>query len=467
MRQSTCSCIKTSDKNVIYPIYEEDIICGGVLGTFGCDMDKLVDKTFEKITPIYTLGKYAFEKMYFLGLGKRSEITTMKLRKAFGTLIKELKEPVLFVAKRAVTDEIDIQKVSGLFAETYLLTKYKEQVAGHETEEVPEAEVLSPDEDVQETIRRAVIYAEGINHARKLADTPSNFMTPEDFAADAVQVAERYGMECEILDKTALEEMGAGGILAVNQGSHVPARMVCLKYTGAGDAPYKAVVGKGLTFDSGGYNIKSNSLGMKYDMCGGADVVGIMQILAALKAKVNVYGIVPLTENLVSGKAYKPQDVVKTLSGKTVEIVNTDAEGRMILCDGLTYAQKLGATHVIDLATLTGACVRALGMSYTGVFANDETFYNEFTEALKESDEKGWRLPIDEEFFELLKSNSADMANSSGSGLAGASVAASFLNAYVEEPTKWIHLDIAGTADNDGKAATGAMIRSVVNVLQK
>ena len=292
-------------------------------------------------------------------------------------------------------------------------------------------------------------------------------MTPADLAKEAKKLAKKYGMECEILDKDTLEEMGAGGILAVNQGSKVPACMICLKYHG-GDGPYKAVVGKGLTFDAGGYSIKHSSVGMKYDMCGGADVLGIMQILAATKAKVNVYGIVPSTENLINGKAYKPQDVIKTLSGKTVEIISTDAEGRLILCDGLTYVQRFGVTHVIDLATLTGACVRALGSSYTGVFANDDAFYQVFEEAMQESDEKGWRLPLDDEYFEQLKSNSADFTNSAReAGTAGASVAAGFLSQFIEDGVKWIHLDIAGTADNNGKAATGAMIRSVVNVLQK
>ena len=270
-------------------------------------------------------------------------------------------------------------------------------------------------------------------------------------------------MECTILDKKMLKEMKAGGILSVNLGSHIPAYMICLKYTNA-NTPYSAVIGKGLTFDSGGYNLKGNSYGMKYDMCGGADVLGIMRILGATKAKANVYGIIPTTENLVSDKAYKPQDVITTLSGQTVEIVSTDAEGRLILCDAITYAQQLGATHLIDLATLTGACVSALGNIYTGVFSNSEDYYKMFEKIAKESDEKAWRLPIDPEYFAKLKSASADFKNSVGKPGAGASVAANFLEAFIEEGTEWIHLDIAGTADNNGTAATGAMIRTVVNM---
>ena len=204
---------------------------------------------------------------------------------------------------------------------------------------------------------------------------------------------------------------------------------------------------------------------MKYDMCGGADVLGVMQILAASQAKANVYGIIPTTENLVSDKAYKPQDVITTLSKKTVEIVSTDAEGRLILCDAITYVQQLGVKKIIDLATLTGACVSALGDVYTGVFSNCDEYYDEFVQALQISDEKGWRLPLDSEYFEKLKSTSADFKNSAGKPGGGASVAANFLEAFIEEGTQWLHLDIAGSADNDGTGATGAMIRSVVNMI--
>lgn len=466
MRQSAFTCISDSDKNVLYPIYEEQSICKMITETLGYDIDKIVDKALGKLTTVYTLGKYNFESITFLGLGKSEEVSTRKMRKAFAGFAKENTEEKVFIALRAATETIDVHEVVEVFAESYLTGAYKERVAGHEEKVAPEMEILVPEIDVQMDIEKGVKYAQGINCARRLADTPSNQMTPAHLAEEARKLAKNYGMECKILEKPELEAMGAGGILAVNQGSHVPACMICLKYQG-GEGPYKAVVGKGLTFDSGGYNLKSNSLGMKYDMCGGANVLGIMQILAETKAKVNVYGIVPATENLVSSKGYKPQDVITTLSGKTVEVTNTDAEGRLILCDALTYAQQLGATHIIDMATLTGACVSALGNTYTGVFANDDDFCALFEQTMKESDEKGWRLPLDEEYLEMLKSSSADLVNSSTKRVAGASVAANFLNAFVENPVKWIHLDIAGTAELDGKGATGAMIRSVVNVLQK
>ena len=288
-------------------------------------------------------------------------------------------------------------------------------------------------------------------------------MTPDEMVKESIQLAKDYGMECTILDKTQLEDMKAGGILSVNQGSDIPAYMIVLKHNGDGDNAYKAVIGKGLTFDSGGYNLKGNSYGMKYDMCGGADVLGVMQILARSQAKTNVYGIVPVTENLVSGKAYKPQDVITTLSGKTVEITTTDAEGRLVLCDAMTYAKQLGVQAIIDLGTLTGP---ALGDVYTAVFSNDDDYYHEFEEAMKAADEKGWRLPLDQEYFDKLKSNSADMTNCSMTFGGDASVAANFLEAFVEKDIQWIHLDIASTAKKPNIGATGVMVRSIAVFLE-
>lgn len=463
MKQSEYKNIKECQKDIIYPIYKDQDICEGLIETLGYDFNNSINKELNKITQIHTLGKLPFETITFIGLGLTQDITTLKLRKAFEHVSHGIKKESVFIAKKAVTDNISIEKITELFVESHIISQYQEHRIGHDIKEIVQVDIMVQDTDVSSHIAKAVAYGEGINYARKLADTPSNLMTPEHLVEEAKKVAQQYGMECTILDKKALEEMKAGGILSVNLGSYIPAYMICLKYTNA-DTPYSAVIGKGLTFDSGGYNLKGNSYGMKYDMCGGAGVLGIMKILGATKAKANVYGIIPTTENLVSDKAYKPQDVITTLSGKTVEIVSTDAEGRLILCDAITYAQQLGATQLIDLATLTGACVSALGDIYTGVFSNSEGYYKEFEKIAKQSDEKAWRLPIDPEYFAKLKSSSADFKNSVGKPGAGASVAANFLEAFVEEGTKWIHLDIAGTADNNGTAATGAMVRTVVNM---
>lgn len=464
MKQLKNIDFKNLTQNIIYPIFEEQAINNDLLTTFSNSLEAIVDKTYNSTTVIHTLGKYNFETITFLGLGKSSDLTSKKIRELANNI--SLSKAAILYLNDFNSDVFDIHQLTKTFIESYIIGSYQEQIIGHEEKEITDLDILFDHFDLSEDINMAKIYAEGINYARKISDTPANLMNPNDLVNEAKKLADKYGMECTILDKQELEKIGAGGILAVNQGSKIPAYIICLKYNNNGNEPYTAVIGKGLTFDSGGYNIKSNSYGMKYDMCGGADILGIMKILAASKAKTNVYGIIPTTENLISDKAYRPQDVITTLSKKTVEIVSTDAEGRLILCDAITYAQQLGAKKIIDLATLTGACVSALGDIYTGVFSNDDCYYHQFKKIMIASDEKGWRLPLDQEYFKKLKSTSADLKNSAGKPGAGASIAACFLEAFIEDDTKWLHLDIAGTADNDGTKATGAMIRSVVNMVK-
>ena len=448
------------NKIMIYPIYHHQSVLNDICDTLGYDINTIINKDFNHSTKVYTLGKYDFPYILFVGLGDVSELTTAKLRKLVLNISKNINEPVQLMTDH-LDEGIDKHAFVRIWVESHIIAQYQECKIGHDAKMITDLDIVSSGY-VEKDIETGRIYGEGINYARRLADTPSNLMTPEDMVKEAVELAKAYNIEYTILNKSALEEMKAGGILSVNQGSHIPAYMIVLKYTHNGNAPHKAVIGKGITFDSGGYNLKSNSYGMKYDMCGGADVLGIMKILAGIQAKTNVYGIIPVTENLVNGKAYKPQDVITTLSGKTVEVVSTDAEGRLILCDAITYAQKLGASHLIDLGTLTGP---ALGDVYTAVFANDDVYYQEFEEAMKAADEKGWRLPMDDEYLEKLQSNSADFKNGPMTFGGEASGAACLLNEFVEDGNKWIHLDIAATAKTpDG--ATGAMIRSIVELLK-
>ena len=448
------------NKIMIYPIYHHQSVLNDICDTLGYDINTIINKDFNQSTKVYTLGKYDFPYILFVGLGDVSELTTAKLRKLVLNISKNINEPVQLMTDH-LDEGIDKHAFVRIWVESHIIAQYQECKIGHDAKMITDLDIVSSGY-VEKDIETGRIYGEGINYARRLADTPSNLMTPEDMVKEAVELAKVYNIEYTILNKSALEEMKAGGILSVNQGSHIPSYMIVLKYTHNGNAPHKAVIGKGITFDSGGYNLKSNSYGMKYDMCGGADVLGIMKILAGIQAKTNVYGIIPVTENLVNGKAYKPQDVITTLSGKTVEVVSTDAEGRLILCDAITYAQKLGASHLIDLGTLTGP---ALGDVYTAVFANDDAYYQEFEQAMKVADEKGWRLPMDEEYLEKLQSNSADFKNGPMTFGGEASGAACLLNEFVEDGIKWIHLDIAATAKTpDG--ATGAMIRSIVELLK-
>ena len=448
------------NKIMIYPIYHHQSVLNDICDTLGYDINTIINKDFNHSTKVYTLGKYDFPYILFVGLGDVSELTTARLRKLVLNISKNINEPVQLMTDH-LDEGIDKHAFVRIWVESHIIAQYEECKIGHDAKMITDLDIVSSGY-VEKDIETGRIYGEGINYARRLADTPSNLMTPEDMVKEAVELAKAYNIEYTILNKSALEEMKAGGILSVNQGSHIPAYMIVLKYTHNGNAPHKAVIGKGITFDSGGYNLKSNSYGMKYDMCGGADVLGIMKILAGIQAKTNVYGIIPVTENLVNGKAYKPQDVITTLSGKTVEVVSTDAEGRLILCDAITYAQRLGATHLIDLGTLTGP---PLGDVYTAVFANDDAYYQEFEEAMKAADEKGWRLPMDDEYLEKLQSNSADFKNGPMTFGGEASGAACLLDEFVEDGIKWIHLDIAATAKTpDG--ATGAMIRSIVELLK-
>lgn len=448
------------NKIMIYPIYHHQSVLNDICDTLGYDINTIINKDFNQSTKVYTLGKYDFPYILFVGLGDVSELTSARLRKLVLNISKNINEPVQLMTDH-LDEGIDKHAFVRIWVESHIIAQYQECKIGHDAKMITDLDIVSSGY-VEKDIETGRIYGEGINYARRLADTPSNLMTPEDMVKEAVELAKAYNIEYTILNKSALEEMKAGGILSVNQGSHIPAYMIVLKYTHNGNAPHKAVIGKGITFDSGGYNLKSNSYGMKYDMCGGADVLGIMKILAGIQDKTNVYGIIPVTENLVNGKAYKPQDVITTLSGKTVEVVSTDAEGRLILCDAITYAQKLGASHLIDLGTLTGP---ALGDVYTAVFANDDAYYQEFEQAMKAADEKGWRLPMDDEYLEKLQSNSADFKNGPMTFGGEASGAACLLNEFVEDGIKWIHLDIAATAKTpDG--ATGAMIRSIVELLK-
>jgi leucyl aminopeptidase len=282
-------------------------------------------------------------------------------------------------------------------------------------------------------------------------------------------------LKIEIHDGDFIKEKKMGAFWSVSQGSDEPPALIVMTYTPAGapEKPVLGLVGKGITFDSGGISIKPSDgmEKMKYDMAGGAAMIGAMRAIALLKPKVKVIGIVCASENMPSGKAQKPGDVQIAMSGKSIEIINTDAEGRLVLADGLYYARQLGCTHLIDAATLTGACVVALGMINAGVFSNNEEMFGKFSEALKRSGEKMWRLPVDQEYQELIKSGIADIVNSGGRW-GGAVTAAMFLKEFVDE-TPWIHLDIAGVAwmeENKSwiaKGPSGVAVRSLVEFVRE
>lgn len=319
-------------------------------------------------------------------------------------------------------------------------------------------------------------YQQGMckGYARSLGNLPNNYLHTEEMTAYAGKLAEDLGISCRILNNQELEQMGCGGLLAVNQGSRREAAMVVLEYEGApGDDPV-ALVGKGLLFDSGGYHLKSidGMKGMKYDMCGAAGVLETMEILVRKKARKNLITILLLAENVISADAVKMGDVITTLAGKTVEVYNTDAEGRLVLCDGITYAQKKGASLVIDLATLTYSAQAALGDAVTGLFCNEESVYGSWTDAAGKTGELFWRLPLDPYYHKLLEwSICADFANYAPGKGAGASVAACFLEKFVQEGTKWLHLDMVGPSvvrsetEEMAEGASGVCVDTLVKFL--
>jgi leucyl aminopeptidase len=311
---------------------------------------------------------------------------------------------------------------------------------------------------VQQGIARGKAIAAGITLAREFGNRPGNHCTPTWLGQQAKKMGKDFGFGVEVLDKKAVEKLGMGAFLAVAQGSVEPLRFIVARYEGAAKSePPIVLVGKGITFDTGGISIKpaADMDEMKFDMGGAASVLGTLHAVASLKAKLNLVCIVPTCDNMPSGSAVKPGDVVTSMSGQTVEILNTDAEGRLILCDALTYAERFKPAVVVDVATLTGACVVALGHHHSGLFTADDGIAAKMVAASQAALDPCWRMPLDEEYDEGLKSNFADMANVGGRP-GGAITAAMFLRRFTAK-YPWAHLDIAGTAWKSGsaKGATG------------
>jgi leucyl aminopeptidase len=314
------------------------------------------------------------------------------------------------------------------------------------------------------------------NFTRDLVNEPGNLLTPSKLAARAAQMAAECDLECDILGQDRMQQLGMGALLGVSMGSAEPPALIVIRYRPQqelGGSAHLGLVGKGVTFDTGGISIKPSEgmEKMKYDMAGGAAVLGAIRAIAQLKPSIPVTAIIPAVENMPGSKAQRPGDIVTTLNGKTVEVLNTDAEGRLILCDALEYAKRLGCTHLVDAATLTGAIVVALGMVNVGVFTNNDEFRDEFLEAAKQEGEKMWPMPLDDDYKDLLKSAFADLANIGGRW-GGAISAAWFLKEFAD-PIPWVHLDIAGTAWIEEpkpflpKGPSGVGVRTFVNLAMR
>lgn len=418
------------------------------------------------------------KRLLLVGLGKAAKVTPHDVRKGAGTAVRFAKPRGIRAIAIAVpsSDTLAAQPTVRAITEGVLVADvdpdtYRSDRKDRSVEMV--TLVASPQIDKTAAAagrREGTILGESQNFTRYLVNEPSNRMTPTIFGQKAAEMSQEQGLKCEVFSTDKLHELKMGAFWSVSQGSEEPPALIVMTYEpeGVTDGPVLGLVGKGITFDTGGISIKpaDGMEKMKYDMAGGAAIIGAMRAIAQLKPKVKVIGIVCAAENMPSGKAYKPGDVEIAMSGKSIEIINTDAEGRLVLADGLAYAKQLGATHLIDAATLTGACVVALGMVNAGIFSNDEDSYQRFAEGLKTSGERFWRLPLEDDYRELIRSNIADIKNTGGRW-GGAVTAAMFLKEFAED-TPWIHLDIAGMAwIEDQKpwiaaGPSGVAVRSIV-----
>lgn len=326
------------------------------------------------------------------------------------------------------------------------------------------------EQKMEQAVQKGQIYGHSINLARTVSNLPNNYLHTEDFADYARDLAKAYGLSCKVLGNRELQKLHAGGILSVNAGSSQEAKLICMEYIGNPQKSKTAVIGKGVMFDAGGYHLKSMTGmdGMKFDMCGAANAAAVIEIIARLQSDANILVVIPAVENVISPDATKMGDVITTMSGRTVEVDNTDAEGRLILCDALTYAQKQGADSLIDIATLTYSCQAALGDEISGIFANQDAYYEAFLAQARQMGDKIWRLPLDSMYHKMITSSEvADLRNYAIGKQAGASVAACFLEEFVEADIPWIHLDVVGSAVCRGenpaivKGATGILIQTI------
>ncbi len=461
-------------------IAELDKLAGGLLARLA-KTGEITGKILE-FTLIHSPAGVKAARLLLVGAGKREQANTSTLRKVAGAALRNLKargvhKVAFLVRENDSTGDAAQAFTEGALAADFETDKYKTDKKNEKfIESFTIAGFGDSDKSVAEKgIARGRTIADAQNFTRDLVNEPSNKLTPRILADKAEAMAREAGLMIEVLDEKKITDLKMGALLSVAQGSVEPPRMIVITYTPANPtpgAPVIGLVGKAVTFDTGGISIKPSDgmEKMKYDMAGGATMIGVMRALATLKPAVKVICVVPATENMPGGKAQKPGDIQTAMSGKTIEVLNTDAEGRLILADGIHYAKQLGATHLVDAATLTGAVVVALANVNVGVFGSDQAWTDKLLASAKATGEKMWQLPTDDEYREFIKGSFADIQNiSSGKG-GGAITGAMFLKEFSGD-TPWIHLDIAGTAWNDdpkpwlAKGPTGVALRTLVHLV--
>ena len=438
-------------------------------------------KLFET-TLLHSPSGLKAKRLLLLGGGKANTFSAAELRKLAGAAVRTLKGKsvhnfAIVLPETGIAPADAVRSiVEGAFVGDFDPGYYKSDRKEKEKDKIAELTIVVAGDvkALEGALQAGRVVAESQNFARDLINEPSNRMTPTILAERAKKMAADVGLKCEVLDGDKIRQLKMGAFWGVAQGSDEPPALIVLRYEpqGAPKDVHLGLVGKGVTFDTGGISIKpaDGMEKMKYDMAGAATMIAAMRAIALLKPKVKVTAIILATENMPSGKAQKPGDVQIAMSGKSIEIINTDAEGRLVLADGLFYARQLGCTHLVDAATLTGAVVVALGYTNVGVFANDDAIFERLHKANEEAGEKMWRLPLDDEYKENIKSAIADIVNSGGRW-AGAINAAMFLKEFAED-TPWIHLDIAGTAWMEdqkpwiAKGPSGIALRSLVEFVK-
>lgn len=467
---------------------------GGATGAADSALDGAISRLIEEgeikgkrgeMTLVHTLGKMAPTRALVAGLGKSSDFTLDRVRSVTAESLRYLRrigvESVATIAHGAGIGGLDVRASGQAIAEgavlgLYRLDKYKS--GDKDRPNVGELTVVEFDADkaraLGDGIAVGLVISRAVNLSRDMINEPANAMTPTRMAEVALEVAQENGLEIEVLDRPQMAEMGMGALLGVAQGSEEPPKFIILRFKGDPDDQDNnlGLVGKGITFDSGGLDIKTASgmATMKDDMAGGASVISAMKVIGQLKPKINVTGIVAATENMIGGRAQRPGDIVRTMNGKTIEIDNTDAEGRLVLADAVSYARSVGLTRLVDVATLTGAVVIALGKHCTGAFGNDQDFTDQVISAGERVGERIWPFPMYDEYREQYRSDFADIKNTGGRG-AGSITGAQIIGEFADGAS-WVHLDIAGTALSDKnkgynpKGATGIPVRTLINLAQ-
>ena len=447
---------------LVINMFEGERTSQELANTYAIDRDGFKGKLGQTYL-LQTYGQIPAQKILVAGCGKRSEFCENEVRTAVYKAVKKLQQ--MFAKTTAFDFEVGFDwgkfGTIGAMLADYAFDKYKSEKATR-VDEITFGNVS------EEAVRAGQVFGNAMKFTRDLANEPAAYATPSKLAEIALNIE---GLETMIYDRKEIEEMGMGAFLAVGQGSVQPPKFIHMKYTCPNPKKKIAIIGKGICFDSGGLDLKppSSMLTMRDDMSGAACVLGVMHALREFNPEVEVHGLIAACENMASGSAYKPGDILTAKNGKTIEVDNTDAEGRLTLADALCYACELGVDEVIDIATLTGACVVALGTFVTGIMGNDEDMIHQIMQTAENVGEKYWQLPMFKEYFNSLKSDIADMKNT-GSRQGGASIAGIFLQEFVKD-VKWAHIDIAGTAflekpENEFiKGATGAGVRTLLSYI--